>query len=328
MKFTELKNSIQEGKERIYLLEGEESFFTSRGVELLTSAFLSEPSLNYSTFEGSCLKGEGAKDFLSAVYAFPFLSEKRLVRVNEYYPTEKEFERVEEVFSSPVESTILVIVNSGKGKAGTVDLKKKKNVAFVDCGKATEEDVAKWIFYALKKAGIRAESSLCYSLGESCSFSMSRVSLETQKIISFLGEGGTLTQETIDSLVEKDADYKLYELTAAVGLRNYSRYLTIENDLLLKGYDELSFLSALGNYMKNLYDCLVSPLSDEKTAKALSMKEYAVKKNREQARRLGKQRCLNVCNLCYRAVNDMKGGRLTPESALALVNAKIFFLEG
>ncbi len=323
LKFTALKEDIAQGKTRIYLLEGEEAYFTDRGVEMLRSAFVTEPTLNYAVFEGSALKGSGAEDFISSVYAYPFLSERRMVRVNNFYPTEREYERVKKVFESPCESTVLVIVNTKGGKAGA-DLKKKPNVAFVDCGKADEEDVVKWIFITLKKAGVRADASVCRTFAEYCSFSMSRIAMETQKLIAFAVDG-SLSAGDIEELVSRDSDYKLYELTSAVARKNYSQYVVIMEDMLLKGYDEMSFLSALGNYYKNLYDCLLSPLSDAETGKALSMKEYAVKKNREQARKIGKDVLQEFFSLFFRAANDIKNGLLSPAAALAATNAKIFF---
>ena len=55
MKYTELKNDIQEGAKSIYLLEGDDAYFRMKGEEMIKCAFLQMPELNYSTFDGEAL---------------------------------------------------------------------------------------------------------------------------------------------------------------------------------------------------------------------------------------------------------------------------------
>ena len=49
---------------------------------------------------------------------------------------------------------------------------------------------------------------------------MSRVALETEKLIDYKGSG-TLTREDVDGLVYKDADYRIYEMTNAVARKRF-----------------------------------------------------------------------------------------------------------
>lgn len=76
MKFTALKNSISGGAEPIYLFEGEEGYFRDKGVEMLKNAFVREPSLNFTSFDGN-FRGN-YKDLISAASSYPFMSEKDL----------------------------------------------------------------------------------------------------------------------------------------------------------------------------------------------------------------------------------------------------------
>ncbi len=324
LKFTALKNSIREGASPVYLLEGEEGYFCDKGAEMLKSAFVQHPELDYSTFP-TPVKGEAAKRLLSDVYSYPFLSEKRMVRLNEFYPTEKEYERIKDIFESPSPTSVVLIVNRLKPKAGGCDLKKKPNVAYVDCSGAAEEDVLKWIYITFKRAGVAADTSVCSQIASYCSMKMTRVACETEKLIAYAGEGGKIDARTVDELVFQDSDYKLYELTGAVARKNYSKFVSIMKEMMTKGFDEMSFLSSLGFYYKKLSDVLLCPLSDRETAKLLSVKEYAVKKDREQAARIGKQALFAYTDVFYSAVADIKSGVRSPSSALAVAVAKIFF---
>ena len=145
MKYVEFKKFTDEnGALPIYLFEGEEVYFREKGEALLKSRFLQEPTLDYIAYDGGALKGEKLKTLIDAVNCFPFLSEKRIVRVSEFYPTEKEFEGyLADLFNNPPRDSILIIVNGGKGKTGTAALAKKPNVTYVDCGKSDEETIKK-----------------------------------------------------------------------------------------------------------------------------------------------------------------------------------------
>lgn len=323
MKFTALKNSISGGAEPIYLFEGEEGYFRDKGVEMLKNAFVREPSLNFTSFDGN-FRGN-YKDLISAASSYPFMSEKRLIKISELYIGERDYEKISGLFEKPAEGTIIAIVNSGKAKTGGCDLKKKPNVAYVDCSAASEEDVLKWIFVTFRRAGVYADSSVCTRISSYCCGSITRVSKEVEKLISYAGAGGKITDEDVENCVYKDADYKIYELTNAVARKDYSKFLSVEKELMTKGYDEMSFLSVLGSYYKNLYDMGVSSLSDREAAKAFSVKEYAVKKNREQAAVTGINKVKYFCGVFYGAVADIKSGILSPSSALKVATAKIFF---
>ena len=167
MKYTELKNSISEGAQPVYLLEGDDAYFRTHGEEQIKAAFLSMPELNYSSFDGESLKGPALSDLIAALENFPFMSEKRIVKVGEFYPSESEFEKyLKPLFDNFPPTAILIIVNSGSKKG--VDLKRKGKVAFVDCSRADSETVAKWAYITLKRAGFPAEAAACDAIAAYC----------------------------------------------------------------------------------------------------------------------------------------------------------------
>ena len=183
MKFTELKNFISQGGSGIYLLQGEDAYFLSRAEEMLKKAYVQFPELNFSSFDGDELKGANIKKLTDALSAFPFMAEKRVVKVSGFYPSEADYEKFLKTFFAdfPVTS-VLIIVNS-QSKNGAADLRRKVGIAYVDCGKADEEEVSRWIYIMLKRAGISASAEVCNNIARYCLCNMSRVALETQKII-------------------------------------------------------------------------------------------------------------------------------------------------
>ena len=329
MKYVDFKKFTDEnGACPIYLFEGEEVYFRERGEALLKGRFLQEPTLDYSAFEGATLKGDKMQALIDAVNTFPFVSERRVVKVTEFYPTEKEYESyLKGLFENPPASSILLILNSSKGKAGTASLAKKPNVTFVDCSRSDEETIKKWIYLTCKKAGVYADGITCGKLASYCVFDMSRIAMETEKLLGYCVSTGVerLTDEIVDALVYPDTEYKKYELSNALARKNYSAFMRILKDLLAHGYNETELLSTLASYFKSLYEVSISRGSDGEIAPVLGLKEYAVKKNREQAAKFTKEELLEYYNAVFHAISALKCGELTPAGALKFVTAKLFF---
>lgn len=329
MKYVDFRKFTDEnGARPIYLFEGEENYFREKGEGLLKSRFLQEPTLDYVSFEGSSLKGDKLKNLVDAVNSFPFMSQKRIVRVTEFYPTEKEYEGyLKELFENPPNDSLLLIVNMGKGKTGAVALAKKPNVTYVDCSKSDEETIKKWIFLTCKREGVMADGITCGKLAAYCVFDMARISKETEKLLTYcLASGATrLTDDIVEELVYPDSEYKIYELANALSKKNYSEYMKILNDLSTQGFNETTLLSALASYFRGLYEVSLARGSDQEIAALLGMKEYAVKKNREQAAKFKKAELLSLYEAVYSAISRIKCGELTAPSALKAVTAKLFF---
>ena len=329
MKYVDFKKFTDEnGAQPIYLFEGEEAYFLEKGEALIKSRFLQEPTLDYSSFDGTGLKGDKLKSLLSSVNAFPFISEKRVVRVSEFYPTEKDFEQyLKPLFDNPPKDGILLIINSAKAKAGTAMLAKKPNVTYVDCSRSDEETIKKWIYLTCKREGVYADGITCGKLATYCAFDMARISKETEKLLTYCQAEKIerLTDEIVDGLVYPDTEYKIYELANALSRKNYSAYMKIQADLLTRGFNETALLSSLASYFRGLYDVSVMVGSDKEVAAALGLKEYAVKKNREQAAKFLKEETLRLYEDVYGAVCAIKCGTLTPDSALKSITARLFF---
>lgn len=323
MKYTELKNSLKEGAASVYLLEGDDAYFRINGEEQIKSAFLQLPELNYTAFEGETLRGGALAELVSALKNYPFMSEKRVIKVSEFYPSEADFDRyLKPLFADFPPTAVLIIVNSASKKGA--DLKRRRGVEFVDCNRADRDTVAKWIYITLKRAGISSSVSVCEAVADYCLCDMARVSVETKKLVDYK-QSGELTRKEADELVYKDAEYRIYEMTNAVAIGNYSVFCSIEDDLKRKGFDEITLMNSLFSYFRNLLTAATTDKSPSEAAKLLKMKEYGFSRSKEQARKIGVDKLEKYINYIYARISDVKSGRITPQSALSTVENMIFF---
>lgn len=325
MKFVELAKSLASGVSPVYLLEGEEAYFRDHAVESIRRACnITQPVFNDARFEGETVKADIA-GFVNGLSTFPFFDEKRMVRVYEFYPTEKEWERyLEKYVKDPCPSTVLVFVNSGK-KANACELKRKGGVTFVDCGRESEETLGKWLFGMMRRRGLNADSDAVSLMVRFCASDAARMKQETEKLAAILGDEGRVTRAVVEEFVAKDTEYKIYELTQAASRGNYALFSEILDDMMKKGYDENAALASLTSHYRTLYEVSFMRGPDAEVAKALGVKPYAVQRNRETASRLGRARVRELYTRLYELSCGAKSGLYGKSGALSAAIAKIFF---
>lgn len=326
MKFVQLAKSLkEEGLAPVYLVEGEETFFRDHAVSAVRAACaLSNPALNDVRYEGDSLKGDALTSFVSDLYTLPFFDERRLVRAYEFYPTERDWESVLKPYvQSPCPSTVLVIVNNGAKKGA--ELKRKGGVTFVDCGRESEETLSRWLFGVARRAELELDGESAALMVRYCNLDAARMKLEVEKLRLLLGHGGRVTRQIVEEYVAKDVEYKIYELTQAASRKNAKQFFEILGDLLEKGYDESSVLSALVSHFRTLSEIASMRGTDAELSAVLGIKPYAVKKNREALARLGQARAKSLYLELYTLSADMRSGLYKNSGALSAAIAKIFF---
>ena len=73
---------------------------------------------------------------------------------------------------------------------------------------------------------------------------------EVRKQIEYVGEGGTITKETIDKLCIKKLDSIIFDLTDNLGKKNISKALEVLNNLIYNKEPVQKILITLYNHFK------------------------------------------------------------------------------
>ena len=323
MKFTQLARDLKEKLQPLYLIEGEEAYFRDHAVLAIRDAMgITQPLLNDVRVEGESLKGD-LSAFRDNLYALPFLDEKRLVRVYEFYPTEREWENFIKPYSErPCSSTVLLIVNAGK-KTGACDMKKKAGVTYVDCGRESEEMLSRWLFGLVRRQGITIDTDAAELLVSYCACDAARMRLEIKKLAPLAG--GRITSALVKEYVAKDVEYKIYELTQAASRRDFTAFPEIASDLMLKGMDENGVLSALVSHFRMLTEVANMAGSDKDVSAVLGIKPFAVQKNRQLVSRLGREKAASLYKELFSLLAASRSGAYTKAGAYDAAVAKIFF---
>lgn len=311
MLFSELKKSLDSGERySVYLLEGEERYFRALALETLKSALVSEPSLNISTFDGESLDTGEA---LASLNAFPFMSERRMTVIKEFYPTAAAIKGgLKAFFENPIKSSVLVIVNEKPNET----LKKYESVCTVLCKTADAPVIVRWLKASCNAAGVSISENAAALVAEYCASDMTRVKNETEKLIAYAGKGGDIDEKAVDFLVFRTAEYKIYEMTDFIAKKKFDSAIGVINDMLGKGETHGRIIAAVYNYFRRLLFVAISDKSNAETGALLGIREFAVKKAKEQAAAFKVRALKNAVDRLVDADFAVKSGRANADELM------------
>ncbi len=312
MKYTEFKGGLENAKPfSVYLFEGKDAFFRERGLALLKNKFVQEPELNYVLLDEDL----SVEKLISSLNGYPFMSKKRLTAVREFYPKQEFFKKgLKEYLENPSEHSIFVVLNEKSCDA----LKKFASVCVVDCDKADKAILVRWIKAECSKFGVSIEAEVAKELCDFCLSDMSRIELETQKLCAYVLDKGVIEKSDLIQLVNRDNEYKIYQMTDYIATKQFDKALSVIKDMLGKGEAAQVILVSVYNYFRRLLHTSISNLSDVQLAKAFGIEEYAVKKIKKQAQAF-KKRSLKL------AVDSLMDADFVVKSGRAEIDARMWF---
>lgn len=311
LKFEDLKSSLQERIYPIYLLEGEEVFFREKSEEMIKAVAISEPQLNFASFEGSSLK-QGTDDLVNLLSSCPFMSERRAITVHEWYPNAQDLKEkaIKNYLDNPYDTSVFIIDNSKKCEA----LKKFKSVTVVDCQRATLELITKYVRSRCSKENLIISTSTCKLIAEFCLYDMTRINGEVEKLIAYKSGKPDITDEDVNAMVAKASDYKIYEMVSYIANKNYAQAYKILEELNSTSDKQMLFAS-LYYHFRRMFFVAMSNKDDEELSQILGVKPFAVTMARRQAKSFSNKRIKKIMDKLSACEQGFKSGTVTFDGA-------------
>ncbi|MBQ7348560.1 MAG: DNA polymerase III subunit delta [Clostridia bacterium] len=317
MKYTEFKNGLENGQSfSVYLFEGEDAFFRERGLKLLKNKFLSNPELNLTALEPNC----GAEELICALSAYPFMSEKRLVVIREFYPKQEFFKGgFKDYLENPSDYSLLIVINEKPCEP----LKKFSTVCTVECNRQDAALLARWIKGECANNGVEILAETAKVIVDYCLSDMTRIENETKKLCCYKGTGGTIERADVDAMVARDAEYKVYEMTDYIAKGKFDLALSVIKDMMSKGETPQRILTAVYNYYRRLLHSAISDMDVSGLSKAFGVKEFAAKKTKDQAAMFKKKSLKSAVDALIDADYKIKSGQADADERMWLTVFKI-----
>lgn len=227
-----LLREIQAGKTYpVYLLHGEESYYTDRIAQFMEDTLLAagERDFNCRTFYG---KDAAFLDIIEACRQLPMFATLNLVFLKEAQTMKNrgnELDKLEIYAENPTPGTILVICY----KEGKFDARKKlfklikeKGLVFESQG-LKEPEIPGFIAGFLKRRNVQADAKAVDLLVEYLGTDLSKIANALEKLCINLGEDRRIRPADIQKNIGISKDYNVYELQSALLTKNFKKAFTV-----------------------------------------------------------------------------------------------------
>ena len=290
MKYSELKRSLANGIEPVYILTGSDDFLRNYAVSLIKDRCVSMPDLNFASVDGENMS-VAAESVYTSLVSFPFMSDKRMVVLKEYYPTADELKKngLAEYLKNPSETSVLAFNNRKDCRA-----LEKAGAVTVDCNPDMALCVG-WICNEAKKNSLSVSPAVAGKIAEYSLLDFTKINSELGKLIDYCAESGTIDMKAVDEVVHKDSEYQVYEMVERISSGNFDDAYSILTDLLSKNESEQRLFISIYSHFRRMLHVAVSDAKNSELAEVLGVKEYAVKMTRMQTRKFPVKRIKSIC---------------------------------
>ncbi len=151
----------------------------------------------------------------------------------------------------------------------------------VNCNRLDKSSVIKWIVAFCRKQGVAIDTFCADKIASYCLCDMSRVCVETQKLIDY----GTINAEAIEMLVHKDAEYAIFDLSGAIANKNAAKAMEIYRGLVARGEESRALFALIYNFYRRVYYVKTSSFSTEEIAGYIGVKPASIGFARDTADR-------------------------------------------
>ena len=299
MNFVELKKHVQSNDLYCcYNLYGDDSFLIDSGINFFFNYVakdeLSRTKLSAENFD--------AKNLISILNTSSFFGGKKVVLIKDV-DADKDKQIIDAILKyqqNPNFANILLI----SSKNPLFDEKKLQNfnktskfLCNIDCNRLDNSYIFVRINAVLQAQNCTMTDEAKWLLINYTNAYLSRIELELSKLISYAG-ARQITENDVKLLVKKELEYSVFELTESLGQGNEQKTYEIFNDMMADKKMAPSVFGLIQNHFRRMFFSAITPKTNAQIAEMLGVKEYAVKKAKEQSQNFTKVNLKNIVDLC------------------------------
>lgn len=259
---TELKAQIRRSDfSNFYFLYGEEKYMIANYARKLIAA---AGGSTFETFNAQRLDGDSADvdRIAAAAEALPFMAERKCVAVSDFNAgavRAREAGKLEELLGTLPETTVLLfylptLSFDPKRDAGWKKFLTRANRAgcTVNVKKRTADQLAKTLCSGAEKRGCTLSRGTAERIVSFCGDDLYTLFGELEKLCAFVGSG-EITRDTVDRIVVKNLETRVFDLSKAILAGNYSGAYTILDQLLVQNEEPTAILAVLSSAYLDMY---------------------------------------------------------------------------
>lgn len=310
----------------ILLLHGEDSYRSHQKLNQIKEEFKKQdPSgVNLIVLDGEIL---GLEDFKNQVQSIGFLSEKRLVVVQDLFFKGKIQKEIIEYLESYEGSSDIVFYEEAK-LDGRLIKKFPKNIEIEEFNLLKGFALNKWVEDEFKKQEMRVEKAAVEKLVLYVGPDLWQMVNEIEKLITFKAQSSepkaqsVILASDVELLVKANFNNSIFDLVDAIGNKRSKLATKLIYKFLESGESGLSILGMINWQFRNLLmvkDLLASGASQSEIIKKTGLHPFVAQKTTWQAKNFEINELKKIYGKLVGADQAIKTGQIEPDLALELL---------
>lgn len=313
--FDDLATAFRHGNFKpLYLFYGEEGFLMDELQALLIEHALApaERAFNLDLVHGP--EAEAAA-VLAACAQYPMMAARRVVVVRgfEGLAENRLFQGYAE---RPNPSAVVLLLCNGKPNLTQHPYRSlKQHAVWAEFRPLYERQMPGWVDKRLRARGCKAEGNGAQMVAEAVGTNLQAAAAEVDKLIAYVGEARTVTEEDVVRAAGHSREANVFELQKAVGEGAHARALAIAEALLAQASNRrgeaLLVVSVLAGYVTRLWKltaCLAQRMPEGEMARHIGVSPFFLKEYLVSLRRFGPLQLRLASEALLAADVELKGG--------------------
>ncbi|WP_338789040.1 DNA polymerase III subunit delta [Metabacillus sp. FJAT-53654] len=320
-----------------YLLIGKEAFLMQETVQLIVNASLmeEEKDFNLSVYD---MEETSIETALEDAETLPFMGEKRVIILKNpvFLTSEKKKEKIEhridkleQYMNSPAPYTILIFLAPYEKLDERKKITKliKKQSVLLEMKTLSDDETIKWITDIAEQEAIYFSKEAMEELMLLTAGDLMIMHQELKKLSTYVGEGGSITPETVRLLVARSLEQNIFDLIDHVIHRRGKDALQIFYDLLKNNEEPIKILSLLVNQFRlilQVKELANTGYGQQQIATTVKVHPFRVKLALQQAKLFKAEELAHILMDLAEADYEMKTGKKEKQLLLELFLLKLF----
>lgn len=246
------KSTADDSFQPLYCFFGDEPYLVTQALNYLKASALGDGAVdfNLSSFYAADADISRVRD---EVETLPMMAARRVVVLKEVQDlTDKEWETLEPILATPVDSTVFILTG------GKLDKRKKTfktlsdSAVMVEFKKPFENQIPGWIRHIAKAYQVTISNEALALFHRMVGSQLTEIEAEIRKLKDYLGERTQIELEDVAQVVSQKKEENVFELTESIGKGNQVEALMHLVKLLDQGQNEIGIVSLVSRHMRIL----------------------------------------------------------------------------
>lgn len=304
----------------IYLLYGEESYLKRQYKEKLKQALISEgDSMNFSHYEGKDIR---PGELIDLAETLPFFADRRLILVENSGMFKNACEEMADYLKEIAPTACLVFVEDEVDKRGKMFKRAKSAGRVAEFSRQNEKILTQWILGRLKKEQKNITRDAMQQFLQETGDDMEQIAQELEKLLCYCLDKEAIEAADVKAVCVGQTTNQIFAMIDAIGQKDQKKALTLYYDLLALKEPPMRILFLIVRQFRILL--LIQSLAgkgydDQFIAAKAGIPEFALKKNRAQAKHFTARQLREALEDCAQMEEGVKTGNLNDRMAVELL---------